>query len=111
VLKIMLLSQLKKALTALLLLVVFGLGGGLMTALAPSRSEAAGEDTKATKDKPTAGFTLAQFKALKPVLDIKTQPWTTIPWKYSITEARKLAAATKKPIFMVINTGNALGCT
>ena len=48
---------------------------------------------------------------MKPILDVKNQPWTTIPWKYSITEARKLAAATKKPIFMVINTGNALGCT
>ena len=45
------------------------------------------------------------------VLDVKNQPWTTIPWKYSITEARKQASASKKPIFMVVNTGNALGCT
>jgi hypothetical protein len=44
------------------------------------------------------------------MLDVKNQPWATIPWKYSITEARKLAAATNKPIFMVVNTGNALGC-
>ena len=55
-------------------------------------------------------FTEAEFKALKPVLDLKNQPWATIPWKYSLTEARKLAAATKKPIFMVVNTGNVLGC-
>ena len=46
-----------------------------------------------------------------PSLDIKNQPWATIPWKYSITEARQLAAKTRKPIFIVVNTGNALGCT
>ena len=54
---------------------------------------------------------LAEFQELKSILDIKKQPWATSPWKYSITEARKLAAASKKPIFMVVNTGNALGCT
>jgi hypothetical protein len=58
-----------------------------------------------------AGLSPAEFQELKPILDVKNQPWTTIPWKYSITEARRLAAATKKPIFMVVNTGNALGCT
>ena len=56
-----------------------------------------------------AGFTLAEFKELKPILDVKNQPWTTIPWKYSITEARRLAAQTKKPIFLNVNTGNCLG--
>jgi RNA polymerase sigma factor (sigma-70 family) len=57
-----------------------------------------------------AGFAETDFKQLKPVLDLKNQPWTTIPWKYSLTEARKLAAQTKKPIFMVVNTGNVMGC-
>jgi hypothetical protein len=55
-------------------------------------------------------FTEAEFKQLKPALDLKNQPWTSIPWKYSLTDARKLAAETKKPIFMVINTGNVMGC-
>jgi hypothetical protein len=59
---------------------------------------------------PGGGLTEAEFKKLKPVLDLKNQPWTTIPWKYSLTEARRLAAKTKKPIFMVINTGNVMGC-
>ena len=59
---------------------------------------------------PAAGFTEAEFKKLKPVLDLKNQAWTTIPWKYSLTEARQLAAKTKKPIFMVVNTGNVMGC-
>ena len=53
-------------------------------------------------------FSLAEFNKLKPLLDVKNQPWTTIPWKYSLTEARKLAAKTKKPIFMSVNTGNCL---
>ena len=59
---------------------------------------------------PAAGLTEAEFKKLKAVLDLKNQPWTTIPWKYSLTEARKLAAKTRKPIFMVVNTGNVMGC-
>ena len=63
------------------------------------------------KDPKTSGvaFSEAEFKELKPLLDLKNQPWTTIPWKYSLTEARKLAAETKKPIFMNVNTGNCLG--
>jgi hypothetical protein len=59
---------------------------------------------------PGAGYTEAELNKLKPVLDLKNQPWTTIPWKYSLTEARRLAAETKKPIFMVVNTGNVMGC-
>jgi hypothetical protein len=100
-------TKLKKALTAALLLAAPGMGIGLMTGSAPSRSAAAG---KAAQEPAEAGLSLAEFQKLKPILDVKNQLWTTIPWKYSITEARKLAAATKKPIFMVINTGNCLGC-
>jgi hypothetical protein len=59
---------------------------------------------------PVAELTEAEFKELKPVLDLKNQAWTTIPWRYSLTEARQLAAKTGKPIFMVINTGNVMGC-
>ena len=77
----------------------------------PSRSAAAEESEKGSPAKPAPGVSLAEFKELKPILDIKNQPWATIPWKYSITEARKQAAASQKPIFMVVNTGNALGCT
>ena len=63
------------------------------------------------KEQPATELSRAEFDKLKPILDVKNQPWTTIPWKYSITEARKVAAATRKPIFMVVNTGNCLGCT
>jgi hypothetical protein len=110
VLKAMFLTKLKTTLTALLVLAAVSLGVGLMTGLAQSGTPSAGEGPGAANEQPAAGLTLAEFNELKPVLDLKNQPWTTIPWKYSITEARKLAAATKKPIFMVVNTGNCLGC-
>jgi hypothetical protein len=61
-------------------------------------------------DKAPAALDLAEFRRLRPLLDLKKQPWASIPWKYSITEARQAAAAAHKPIFMVVNTGNALGC-
>ena len=57
-----------------------------------------------------SSLTEAEFNRLKPVFDLKNQPWATVPWKSSITEARKQAAASRKPIFMVVNTGNILGC-
>jgi hypothetical protein len=101
----------KRALTAGLLLAALGMGSGLGPVLAQSRNDGADKGDKAADEKPAAGLSLDEFKELKPVLEIKSQPWTTIPWKYSITEARKQAAASKKPIFMVVNTGNSLGCT
>jgi hypothetical protein len=62
------------------------------------------------QEKQTAGFSQREYAELKAKLDLKNQAWTTIPWKYSLTEARKLAAKAKKPIFMVVNTGNVMGC-
>jgi hypothetical protein len=85
---------------ALVSLALFGAGFGLL-------------GNRSLADPPQTGeprLTEAEFAQLKSVLDVKNQPWASIPWKYSITEARKLAAASKKPIFMVVNTGNALGC-
>jgi hypothetical protein len=100
----MFLSKLQTILTAMFLAAL-----GLGIALAPARSEAAGQGDEAASATPALG--LAEFQELRPILDLRNQPWATIPWKYSITEARKLAAATHKPIFMVVNTGNSLGCT
>jgi hypothetical protein len=58
---------------------------------------------------PAAAFSETEFKELKAKLDVHNQPWASIPWQVSLTEARQLAAKTKKPIFMVVGTGNALG--
>jgi hypothetical protein len=101
----MLPSRRKEGAAAILLLVALGPGTGLVAGPAGPGGNAV------EKEGPAAGLTLAEYERLKPILDIKNQPWATIPWKYSITEARRLAAATRKPIFMVVNTGNALGCT
>ena len=51
----------------------------------------------------------AEFERLQKVLSLKHQPWTAIPWKNTLPEARAQAAKEKKPIFMVVNTGNCLG--
>jgi hypothetical protein len=98
----------KTALTAVLLPAALGLGAGLLTGPAQPTCAAA---EKADREKPAGALSVTEFNRLRPILDVKNQPWATIPWNYSITEARKLAAASKKPIFMVVNTGNALGCT
>jgi hypothetical protein len=71
----------------------------------PTQAQQA-EDPKTTG----AAFSEVEFKELKAKLDVKNQPWASIPWKYSLTEARELAAKSEKPIFMVVNTGNVLGC-
>jgi hypothetical protein len=105
------LSRGRKMALSVLLLATLGPGAGLLPGPARPGSAAAAEDARAGGPGPAAGLDPVEYKELKPILDIKNQPWATVPWKYSITEARKLAAAARKPIFMVVNTGNALGCT
>ncbi|HKB42310.1 MAG TPA: hypothetical protein VKD72_38140 [Gemmataceae bacterium] len=88
---------------------LFLAGSAVLVQCAVARPPA---QTQVDKDPKTSGvaFSDAEFKELKAKLDIKNQPWASIPWKYSLTEARELAAKSKKPIFMVVNTGNVLGC-
>jgi hypothetical protein len=62
-------------------------------------------------DAPAASISEAEFARLSKQLRLKSQPWATIPWKVSLTAARRLAAAERKPIFLVVNTGNSLGWT
>ena len=60
---------------------------------------------------PTFAQTLSdsEFTSIFKQLDFKSQPWATIPWKVSVSEARAFAAKSGKPMFMVVNTGNCLG--
>ena len=58
-------------------------------------------------DEPKLGK--AEFGRLLEELNLKNQPWASIPWKNTLPEARAQAAKDKKPIFMVVNTGNCLG--
>jgi hypothetical protein len=60
---------------------------------------------------PTGDLSPAEFTRLAGVLDLKKQPWAGIPWRVSVTEARRCAAEQGKPIFLVVNTGNCLGWT
>ena len=50
-----------------------------------------------------------EFERLRKELHLKGQPWATIDWKISLTEARRAAANQGRPVFMVVNTGNCLG--
>ena len=62
----------------------------------------------AGKEKETNGLSLAEFEKLHKELQLKSQPWATIPWKLSLTEARQQAAREKKPIFLMTGTGHLL---
>jgi hypothetical protein len=77
--------------SALAALVAFGLAGG--TAFAEPR------------------LSDAEFARLSKQLHVKSQTWASLPWKTSVTEARKQAAREQKPIFFNVNTGNGLGFT
>ena len=58
------------------------------------------------------GLTEAEFedlhKSLKPTGD---EPWRTIPWRVSVLDAQRAAAAQQKPIFIWAMDGHPLGCT
>jgi hypothetical protein len=54
-------------------------------------------------------LTADTFNRLREQLHVKGQPWATIPWRTSVTAAREQAARERKPIFLVVNTGNCLG--
>ena len=50
-----------------------------------------------------------EFAALYVKLHPYRQAWTAIPWVISVSEARVRAARERKPILMIVNTGNCLG--
>jgi hypothetical protein len=56
------------------------------------------------------GLSEAEFARLRPELQIKGKPWATLPWQVSTGKARELARQTKKPIFMIVDTGSPIGC-
>lgn len=56
-------------------------------------------------------LSIKEFDQLCKQLHVKHQLWASVPWKTSVTEARNLTARERKPIFLVVNTGNSLGYT
>ncbi len=57
----------------------------------------------------TPDFTPGELGKLKRALDIKSQRWARLPWQVSLSDALETAASERKPVFMVVNTGNCLG--
>jgi len=55
------------------------------------------------------GLSKGEFETLRKELQIRSKPWATIPWQASVAEARELAVRSKKPIFMMVDTGNPIG--
>jgi hypothetical protein len=82
-------------------------GFGLFAALA---AWALCKSPRAAAEEPAAGtLSPVEYEAIRDELDLKNQPWATVPWHVNVTEARRSAGREQKPIFLVVNTGNCLG--
>jgi hypothetical protein len=79
--------------------------GAVAVAVLPTDSPICG----AAAGKGSASLGVAEFERLSRELHVKNQPWASVPWHVSVTEARAAAARARKPIFLVVNTGNCLG--
>ena len=101
-------TKLKMAAAALLAVSVIAGGAGVVTRPLPAQ-EKPSDSAEAKPAGAKEGLSLAEFDGLQKVLSLKNQPWAAIPWKNTLPEARAQAAKEKKPIFMVVNTGNCLG--
>jgi hypothetical protein len=83
--------------------ILVAIGSAVILGTIPGRAHA--------EDPPGPNLSATEFAQLSRELRLGNQPWATIPWKVSVTEARQLAALQGKPIFLVVNTGNCLGWT
>jgi hypothetical protein len=55
------------------------------------------------------GLSLDEYEKLRRECGIRSAPWATIPWEASLTRARFRALHERKPIFMMVDTGNPIG--
>jgi hypothetical protein len=79
--------------------------GAVAVAVLPTEAPTCG----AAAGKGPAALGAAELDRLRKELHVKNQPWASVPWHVSVTEARAAAARARKPIFLVVNTGNCLG--
>jgi hypothetical protein len=56
-----------------------------------------------------AGLSDDEFRKLQPELRLKSKGWASLPWRATLTDAREAAIREKKPIFMMVDTGNPIG--
>ena len=87
--------------TRKLVAVLGAVAAAVLLGVSPTCGAGAGEDP--------AALEVVEFERLSRELHVKNQPWASVPWKVSVTEARAAAARARKPIFLVVNTGNCLG--
>ena len=70
-----------------------------------------GSRTLNAEDPVVESLTLEEFNRLhKEVQPPRDEVWRTIPWKLSLLEAQRLAAADQRPIFVWAMAGNPLAC-
>ena len=55
------------------------------------------------------GLSDDEFRKLQPELQLKSKGWASLPWRATLTDARLAALREKKPIFMMVDTGNPIG--
>lgn len=55
------------------------------------------------------GLTDEEYRKLRPDLRLQSRGWASLPWRATLTDARLAALAEKKPIFMMVDTGNPIG--
>jgi len=56
-----------------------------------------------------AGLSDEEFRKLQPEMRLKSKGWASLPWRATLTDAREAAIREKKPIFMMVDTGNPIG--
>ena len=56
-----------------------------------------------------AGLSDEEYRKLQPELRLKSKGWASLPWRATLTDAREAALREKKPIFMMVDTGNPIG--
>jgi hypothetical protein len=56
-----------------------------------------------------AGLSDDEYKKLQPELRLKSKGWASLPWRATLTDAREAALKERKPIFMMVDTGNPIG--
>lgn len=56
-----------------------------------------------------AGLSDEEFRKLQPDMRLKSKGWASLPWRATLTDARESAIREKKPIFMMVDTGNPIG--
>ena len=55
------------------------------------------------------GLSDEEYRTLQPELRLKNKGWASLPWRATLTAAREAALREKKPIFMMVDTGNPIG--